>query len=85
MFELVGGCVPLRISGLRFEKGVLSSSNSGDDRSSSGDGESCERVRASSSSSSSEAADDRDGEIIRAVERPSGESDGMGWWGQVVR
>ncbi len=78
---------------LRPEKGapgvggswVLLSSSSGEERSTSGDGERACRSRENRGSSSSIAeAEEREGEIIRAIFGGSTVS-GMGWRGSVVR
>lgn len=59
MFMLVGGCDWL-------ENGSAPSSNSGEERSSSGEGDMRSRDRASASSSS-EAVEESEGEMMRAV------------------
>lgn len=59
-------------------------SYSGVERSSSGEGERMSRDR-DSESFSSDAAEDSDGEMMRAAAGPLPASSGIGWRGQVVR
>lgn len=63
---------------------ISSSSNSGDERSTSGDGESS-LLRSASASSDLEAALDMDGEIIALEAYCIGADSGIGCGGQVVR